>query len=43
MSKVYLIHNNPKTNEIYYNYFYEIINHVMDNGVQIIEQKFINP
>lgn len=43
LQNILLIHDHPQTNEIYSNYFYEIINHVMDNGVQFIEPKFISP
>ncbi|WP_160687725.1 polysaccharide deacetylase family protein [Clostridium sp. C2-6-12] len=38
---IFVIHDHPQTDDIYPNYFYEIINHVLDNGVEFIKPKFI--
>lgn len=41
VQNIFVIHDHPQTDEIYPNYFYEIINHILDNGVEFIKPKFI--
>ncbi|MDR3594055.1 polysaccharide deacetylase family protein [Clostridium sp.] len=40
---IVLIHDHEKTEEICPNYFYNIINYVLDKGVEFIKPKFIIP
>jgi peptidoglycan-N-acetylglucosamine deacetylase len=41
VNNIVLIHDHEKTEEVCQNYFYKIINHALENGVEFIEPKFI--
>jgi len=43
INNIVLIHDHEKTEEVSPNYFYNIINYVLDRGVEFVKPKFISP